>query len=90
MNDEPPIRVLFFSAVRDAVGGLQETTVNLKRDLPSGVVLGDLIAWLEEKFPKLEGWRGRLLLAVDQEYAEPSTSLRPGQEIALMPPVQGG
>ncbi len=28
--------------------------------------------------------------AVDEEYAEPGTVLREGQEVAVMPPVQGG
>jgi molybdopterin converting factor small subunit len=90
MSGASTIRVLFFSVLREAVEGRDEMTVDLNNDLPPDATLQDLIAWLEIKFPALASWRNRMLLAVDLEYAVPQTALRSNQEIALMPPVQGG
>jgi molybdopterin converting factor small subunit len=53
-------------------------------------VVASLLAELYERWPALSSWDGRLLMAVDLEYATRETQLIPGQEVALMPPVQGG
>lgn len=53
-------------------------------------VIASLLAELYTRWPALAPWDGRLLLAVDLEYATRETPLLPGQEVALMPPVQGG
>jgi molybdopterin converting factor small subunit len=45
---------------------------------------------LEACYPGLEGWKGSLLLAVNGEYADRATRIAAGDEVALMPPVQGG
>jgi molybdopterin converting factor small subunit len=90
MSGASTIRVLFFSTLRDAVGGEAELTVDLDDDLPAGATLQDLIDWLEKQFPALATWRSRMLFAIDFEFANPQSPLRANQEIALMPPVQGG
>lgn len=80
------VKVLFFSVLRDVVGADE-----LDRDLPAkGARLGELVGSLAEDYPGLADWRGRLLLAVNEEYVDVGTELRDGDEIALMPPVQGG
>ena len=38
----------------------------------------------------MEVWDERLLLAVNAEFANRDSVLREGDEVALMPPVQGG
>jgi molybdopterin converting factor subunit 1 len=78
------VEVLFFSVLRDIAG-----TDRLDWEAEVAT-LGELVASLTEGFPGLAGWQGRLLLAVNGEYADPATPLSSGDEVALMPPVQGG
>ena len=40
--------------------------------------------------PKLREWDGNILVAADLEYVDRDARLRDGQEVAIMPPVQGG
>ncbi len=77
--------VLFFSVLRDLVG-----SDRIEAELPEGALLGDLVAAMAADFPALADWDGRLLLAVNGEYAGRDLPLAEGDEIALMPPVQGG
>jgi molybdopterin converting factor small subunit len=42
------------------------------------------------RFPKLEPMRRSTLLAVGVEYEGREYVLRPGDEVSLFPPVQGG
>lgn len=79
------VTVRFFAACRD-VTGLRETIVGVK----AGSTLGELLEHLVEAYPGLHGHRDSLLLAVNEEFAEFARSLRPGDEVALMPPVSGG
>ena len=80
------VTLLFFSVLRDIVGADR-----LERDWPvGGAPLGDLVAAVRDEFPGLGAWEGRMLLAVNGEYADVSCQVYPGDEVALMPPVQGG
>lgn len=81
------VTVLFFSVLREIAG-----TDRLEWPLDDGglATVGELVAALEARYPGLAGWQGRLLLAVNGEYADPATPLSAGDEVALMPPVQGG
>lgn len=79
------VRVLFFSLLRDLAG-----TDQLALDLPGPCTLGEAVDRLWERFPLLAAWNGRLLLAVNGEYADRASGLAEGDEVALMPPVQGG
>jgi molybdopterin converting factor subunit 1 len=80
------VTLLFFSVLRDLSG-----CDRLELELPPHVAtLSQLLDQLDQRMPGLAGWEGRLLLAVNGEYAAPSTTLANGDEIALMPPVQGG
>jgi molybdopterin synthase sulfur carrier subunit len=89
MTDEhTQIRVLFFSLLREIVGADELAWPWPPESSPATV--RTLLDSLFSRFPGLEAWRDRLLVAVDLEYATPSQPIRPGQEVALMPPVQGG
>lgn len=80
------VRVLFFSQLRDLCG-----VDELACALDSGdAVVGDLLEKLYTDHDGLREWDGRLLVAVNQEYADRATTLGEGDEIAVMPPVQGG
>lgn len=82
------VTVLFFSVLRDLAG-----TDQILFELASadGVpALSDLLTALYAAHPALESWDSRLLLAVNAEFATRGTTLSDGDEVALMPPVQGG
>lgn len=53
--------------------------------LPAVPTLGDLLA-----DPRLAALPKDALLAVNQSFADRSTALADGDEVALMPPVSGG
>ncbi|HJV27721.1 MAG TPA: molybdopterin converting factor subunit 1 [Aromatoleum sp.] len=82
------VRILYFAALRDAVGCAQESFT-----LPSGVsTVGELRTFLADRG---EGWRaleeGRNVRAArNQRMAAPSDPVMPGDEIAFFPPVTGG
>lgn len=75
----------FFSRLKEAAG-----CAAWEVELSEGARLHDLVRALLEKFPQLAPWDGRLLLAVGLEYATPDHTLREGDEVSIMPPVQGG
>ncbi len=84
-QQESTIRLLFFSLLRDATGAAELTW-----PLPAPVTVGTLLSSLYAAHPALEKWDAQLLVAVDLEFASRTDVVRPGQEVALMPPVQGG
>jgi MoaE-MoaD fusion protein len=79
------VRVLLFAALREAVG---EKTLELELRGPATV--GDALAQLEAQHGALARYRGRLLLARNEERVALATPLGDGDELALLPPVSGG
>lgn len=80
------IRLLFFASIRDVTG-----CAELEWPWPeAGERVAALLGQLYERFPGLQGWDASLLVAVDCDYAGRETWIAPGQEVAIMPPVQGG
>jgi len=81
------VRVLYFSSLRDLTGQ-DEADETLADDRVWTV--GDFLQHLYERTPALRDWDSRILLAVDQRWVERDQPLADGQEVAIMPPVQGG
>ncbi len=81
------LRVLFFSVLQDVVG---RTEVDCDLGDAQSVTVSDLLGHLFERYPELARWKESLLISADLEYVRPEDIVRPGQEIAIMPPVQGG
>lgn len=79
------VRVQLFSHLRDAAG---DSESNL--DLPEGSTVADLLAQLYERTPALRAWDSSILVGAGVEFVERDYVLRRGEEIAIMPPVQGG
>jgi molybdopterin synthase sulfur carrier subunit len=79
------VRVRFFAGHRDIVG-------RAEMEIPQeeGATVGALWEQLTADYPRLAGYTGRLLYAVNQEFARPATELRDGDEVAFIPPVSGG
>ena len=79
------IVVRFFARARDLAGA--ETAA---LELAEGATVDNLRQLLATAYPRLAGLLERSALAVDAEFAAGSTVLRPGTEVALLPPVSGG
>jgi len=79
-----PLTVLYFAAAREAAGMPREAIPT-----PPATV-GELRASLAAAHPRLARILPRCRIAVDQEFAEDSTRLRDGAEVAVVPPVAGG
>jgi molybdopterin synthase catalytic subunit len=74
------IRIRLFAVLRERAGE-PELTV----ELPDGASVGEALSqvlWLTDGMS--------VVMAVNREYADPSTVLRPEDELALIPPVSGG
>ena len=79
------VRVLFFGAARDAVGG-EEIDLELNPPATTKTARTHLVTM----YPALERFGKSLLLAVNQEYALPDREIKDGDELAVFPPVSGG
>ena len=85
----PDITILYFAWLRERTGRAEEHL-----DLPAGVsTVGGLVAHLRERGGGYEAAfsLGRVVrAAVNQEFAQPETPVRAGDEVAFFPPVTGG
>lgn len=79
------VHVRLFAAHRDIVGRPE-----LRLEQQEGTTVGAVWEWLVANYPRLAGYTGRLLYAVNQQFADPSSVLRDGDEVAFIPPVSGG
>lgn len=82
------ITILYFAWLRERTG-LSEETV----PLAAGTTVADLIGLLAARGPgHAAAFQNRRTVrcAVNQEFADPSTVLQAGDEVAFFPPVTGG
>ncbi len=84
-----PITVLYFAWLRERTGTAEETLV-----LPEGgTTVADVVGLLAARSPgHAAAFQNRRMIrcAVNQEFADPSAVLHPGDELAFFPPVTGG
>jgi len=79
------VKILFFGAARDAVGGDE-----ILFELPGSVTAVKAREAILAKYPDLARFGNSLLFAVNQQYAEPDLQINAGDELAIFPPVSGG
>ena len=79
------VPVQFFSHLRD-VAGLSESEI----DLPEGASVADLLTVLYGRHPRLREWDSSILVGAGLQFAPRDYLLKEGDEISIMPPVQGG
>lgn len=78
------LRVLLFSHVRHALGSAELTLT-----VDSGATVGDVVAIVRDRAAgKLDNVP--LAFAVNERYVEAGHALSDGDEVAFIPPVQGG
>ena len=79
------VRLLFFATLKDIVGARQ-----LQLDVPSGSTVADLLAHLENTYPRIRDYRSIVLTALNEEYVDQAARVQDGDELAIFPPVSGG
>ena len=78
-------RVLFFGMLRELTGRPSEDA-----EFPEGTDLRDVFESYARRYPALAGMARSIVMARNQEFAELSTLLAEGDEVAFLPPVSGG
>jgi MoaD family protein len=79
------VRVVFYAQLRDLVG-VRELDV----DITEGAIVRDLLEEIYALQPALRPHDKSILIGAGVEFVDRNYRLKPGDEIAIMPPVQGG
>ena len=79
------VHVQFFSRLRDLAG-----VSEMELDVPEGTTAAALIETLYSDTPALRDWDKSILVAAGVEFVERDYVLKPGDQISIMPPLQGG
>ncbi len=79
------IRTLFFASYKELLG-----TGELQVDLPEGATVSDLVSALRSRGGAFAVLPAEPAVAVNMTYTDQTSLLRPGDEVALIPPVAGG
>ncbi len=81
------VRVLAFAGARDAIGAAELT---IDADTLDPRTAGGLLEAIITRPPALAPYRSSLRVAVNGSYASLDDAVRPGDEVAIIPPVAGG
>jgi molybdopterin converting factor subunit 1 len=79
------VTVRLFARAKDLAG-----TDQVRVELPEGAAVSQLRRQLASLVPALAALLDRSAIAVNDEFADPTTPLRDKDEVALLPPVSGG
>ena len=79
------VTVRLFARLRELTGASE-----LRREVPDGSTAGDVWSALACEFPALADYTKAISVAVNEEYAKLTASVRDGDDIAFLPPVSGG
>jgi molybdopterin converting factor small subunit len=79
------VRAQFFAQLREYIG-----VHELEVELPQGATVRELLESIYAQRPALRAYDKSILIGAGLEFVERNYSLNPGEQIAIMPPVQGG
>ena len=79
------IGVRFYAQLRNEAG-----VERLDLDLSDQLTVADLLEKLYDLKPALRAHEKSILVGAGVEFVDRNYELKPGEEIAIMPPVQGG
>ena len=79
------VHVQFFSRLRD----LAEVS-EMELDVPDSTTAADLLEMLYSRTPPLRAWDKSILVAAGVEFVGRDYVVQSGDQISIMPPVQGG
>ena len=77
--------VQFFSQLKEIASASE-----ISLDLPDGASVAELLGRLYRDYPKLAQWDRNLLIGIGLDFVERDQRILPNDQIAIMPPVQGG
>lgn len=77
--------VKLFAVAKQAAG-----SESVELDVADGATVAAVRDALVSRLPELASMRRHLMFAVAAEYAADATVVRPGDEVACIPPVSGG
>jgi molybdopterin converting factor small subunit len=83
--DDSAVTVRLFADVAEAAG-----VRSWRLKVEDGMTIQDVFLALCRAFPPVSSFAGRLLFALNAEYAGPQAPIRPGDEVCLVTPVSGG
>jgi molybdopterin synthase catalytic subunit len=79
------VTIRLFARLRELAGASE-----LTRDVPDGSTALDVWNGLSAEFPPLADYTKAIAVAVNEDYARLTASLRDGDDVAFLPPVSGG
>lgn len=79
------VHVQFFSRLRDLAGVPQ-----MELDVPEATTAADLLEMLYSRTPALRDWDKTILVAAGVDFVGRDYVVQPGDQMSIMPPVQGG
>jgi molybdopterin converting factor small subunit len=85
LTEPMKIRVQFYAQLCDLTG-IREFDVSL----PEGATIRDLLELIYSQRPALRAHDKSILIGSGVEFVDRAYKLKSGEEISIMPPVQGG
>ena len=82
---ENVVKVLAFVGARDVLGASE-----IRLELDAACTADELMDQLCARYPALVSHRPSLRMAVNESYVRGGDPVRPGDDVALIPPVAGG
>ena len=82
------VRVQFYAQLRDLVEADESGSCQI--DLAEGSTVRDLLDQIYARRPALLPYDKSILIGAGLEFVDRGYKLKPGDEISIMPPVQGG
>jgi molybdopterin converting factor small subunit len=79
------VQVQFYAQLHDLLGMRQ-----LEMDVADGATVCDMLEQIYAQQPKLRAHDKSILIGAGVEFVDRNYRLSPGEEISIMPPVQGG
>ena len=79
------VSLQFFSRLRDVMGRSE-----MGLEITEGTSVAELLAILYSRTPELRNWDKSILVAAGVEFVGRDYILKQGDQISIMPPVQGG
>jgi molybdopterin synthase catalytic subunit len=79
------LKIRLFATLKDRAGSAHVTT-----PIPEPATVAGLLDQLAQQFPALAQALPTCLVSVNRAYADESTPIKAGDEVALFPPVSGG
>jgi sulfur-carrier protein len=79
------VTIRLFARLREIAGAAE-----LAREVPGDAAASDVWELIAGEFPPLRPYGATISCAGNEEYARLTTRLKPGDEVAFLPPVSGG